>query len=156
MYDSYMIMRAFGKFAVVFILFILGLFLFGVMCSGKTCGNAIFSVLSEVTDNNEANIQINEPAKNDTVQSPFVVRGNARVFDGTVSYELKDALGNLLSSGNIKTQWSNTKEFLPFTGSISFIGPGAPAGKLTLFDVSPKDGSKLDIITIQLALIYNP
>ena len=86
------------------------------------------------------------------MESPFQVRGTARVFHGTVFYELSDALGFVIAQGSLPTQGENVRKLLPFEGSILYFTPNAPTGTLTLFDRSPKDDSMMDAVSVQVVL----
>ncbi|KKW38149.1 hypothetical protein A2454_06560 [Candidatus Peribacteria bacterium RIFOXYC2_FULL_55_14] len=147
-----MIVRAFGKFAMGFLALIAGFFILSLSCGDDGCGRAISSVLSEVKQEETANIIITSPGENTVVESPFQVKGTARVFEGKVFFELSDALGFVLAQGSLPTQGENVRKLLPFEGSILYSTPNAPTGTLTLFDRSPKDDSMMDAVSVQIIL----
>ena len=147
-----MLLKAFGKFVSGFFILLVGLVLLSFMCRGETCGQAIFSLVSEVSEE-EKNIIIEVPDNNEVIKNPFIVRGKARVFEGTVNYELRDVRGELLAEGFFTTQAGGVSDFRMFAGSISYSTPTAPAGKLKMFDFSPKDGERMDQTSVNVAFI---
>lgn len=145
-----MIVRAFGKLTAVFLSAIAGLFILAITCRGDACRSVVSSVLSEIREEPTGNIVLEEPLKNAVVESPFTVRGFARVFDGTVYYELTDTLGTVIAQGALYTEAENEQVLLPFQGSILYSPPRSPVGKLTLFDRSTKDDRIIDAISVSL------
>jgi len=147
----YMLLKAFGKFAGGFIALSAGIVLLAYMCRGDTCGSVFSAFTNRVSKERSENIRVEVPYAYDSIQSPFTVRGTARVFEGTVFYTLTDALGKSLAEGKLRTKGVNEKAFLPFEGSIFYGMPGAPAGTLELYDVSPKDGVHLDRLEVTVS-----
>ena len=152
-YTSNMI-RLFGKLVGGSMALVLGIGMLSIACKGNGCGAVFSSILSEVTETTELNIQITSPINNQVVRSPLLILGSARVFEGKVFYEISDSLGHLLGEGLLNTNGSNARKLLPFNGTVVFSTPNSPAGKLNVFDRSVKDDSIIDLVTIPL--IFTP
>ncbi len=98
------------------------------------------------------NITVSTPAPNSTVRSPFVVGGSARVFESVVSIELTDNSGNVLYSGNAFTNAPDAGLFGQFQQQIQFV-TNATSGVLTVYQASPRDGSRVDVV--EVPLVFN-
>ena len=84
-----------------------------------------------------------------TVPNLIYAIGIARVFEGTVNYELQDASGNVLKNG-----FTTAASGGPDWGFFEVKIPHPPAGiaKLVLFQESAKDGSKVDQVELPVKL----
>lgn len=95
----------------------------------------------------EPAIWVTSPVKDQVITSPVTIRGNARVFEATVSFRLKDAAGNVLAEG-----FTTAAEGAPgrgdFEGELAFKPDGSGQGQLEIFEESMKDGSDLNKVTI--------
>jgi hypothetical protein len=86
-------------------------------------------------------IVIEFPTPGATVTRSFVFRGLANVFEGHVSYELLDARSTVLTQGfatGMMGDWG------PFTATVNFAAGATGPLVLSVFTVSPKDGSRRD------------
>jgi len=95
----------------------------------------------------EPAIWVTSPVKDQVITSPVTIRGNARVFEATVSFRLKDAAGNVLAEG-----FTTAAEGAPgrgdFEGELAFKPDGSGQGQLEIFEESMKDGSDRNKVTI--------
>lgn len=95
----------------------------------------------------EPAIWVTSPVKDQVITSPVTIRGNARVFEATVSFRLKDAAGNVLAEG-----FTTAAEGAPgrgdFEGELAFKPDGSGQGQLEVFEESMKDGSDLNKVII--------
>jgi hypothetical protein len=95
----------------------------------------------------EPAIWVTSPVKDQVITSPVTIRGNARVFEATVSFRLKDAAGNVLAEG-----FTTAAEGAPgrgdFEGELAFKPEGSGQGQLEVFEVSMKDGSDRNKVII--------
>jgi len=95
----------------------------------------------------EPAIWVTSPVKDQVITSPVTIRGNARVFEATVSFRLKDAAGNVLAEG-----FTTAAEGAPgrgdFEGELAFKPDGSGQGQLEIFEESMKDGSDLNKVII--------
>ena len=95
----------------------------------------------------EPAIWVTAPIKDQIITSPVKISGNARVFEATVSYRIKDDNGNMLAQG-----FATAKEGAPgrgdFTGELAFKPAGPGKGQIEVFEVSMKDGSDRNKVII--------
>lgn len=92
-------------------------------------------------------IWVTSPVKDQVIMDPVKISGNARVFEATVSFRLRDADGNVLAEG-----FATAAEGAPgrgdFDGELDFTTNGPGQGQLEVFEVSMKDGSDLNKVSI--------
>ncbi|MFZ5899298.1 MAG: Gmad2 immunoglobulin-like domain-containing protein [Bacillota bacterium] len=75
------------------------------------------------------------------------VAGIARVFEATVSYELQNEAGQILAQGFVMAA-AGGPHWGYFELNLNQVPP--EAAKLLLFQPSAKDGSKLDVVELEL------
>ncbi len=96
---------------------------------------------------NEPAIWVTSPSSGQIISSPVEIKGNARVFEATVSYRIKDASGNILAEG-----FTNASEGAPgrgdFQTKVGFTTAGPGKGQIEVFEVSMKDGSDRNKVII--------
>ena len=97
-------------------------------------------------------ILVEYPGGGWAVQSPLRIAGSANVFEAQFQAELTDASGAVIGRQAIHaTAGTGTRgtfdTTLPFTVATS--GPGL----LTVFDTSPKDGTRIDVVQLPLQLV---
>lgn len=94
-------------------------------------------------------IFIDSPAIGETVRSPLVVRGLASVFEGDFLVELTTASGKTLVRQHVHTMMG---EHVAFTAELRFTPDRSGPGRLTGFDYSARDGSRIDdyVVPVQL------
>ena len=102
-----------------------------------------------ITPSASTNIEVLSPLIGDTVKSGFVVKGNARTFENSVTIRLLDSSGNILIETNTLANAPDTGQFGPFEKAINFITDDSE-GSLEVFQYSAKDGSEIDKVTIPL------
>src|SRR3989344_3552887 len=93
----------------------------------SSCGNKIVA--------ESDSIRIFEPAKNETVSSPFTLRGEARTFENNVRFRLKDSEGNVLVD-SFTTAAGEMGRFGSFEAEIVFNVPSAKEGVIEIFEES--------------------
>ena len=95
----------------------------------------------------EPAIWVTSPVKDQVIASPVKISGNARVFEATVSFRLRDAAGDVLAKG-----FATAAEGAPgrgdFEGELAFKPDGSGQGQLEVFEVSMKDGSDRNKVII--------
>ena len=96
----------------------------------------------------EINITVSEPKVNDEVSLPLIVKGQARVFESTVNYRLKDADGSLLVENFTTALSPDMGQFGAFEISTVYPKPKGTKGTVEVFWYSPKDGAELDKVII--------
>jgi spore germination protein GerM len=95
-------------------------------------------------------ILVETPAVGDTISSPMELAGTANTFEATLNYELLGADGEVLA-GNFLTATCGTGCRGTFEASVPFEWMGEPRGTLVAFEISAKDGSRINVVEIPLA-----
>lgn len=98
------------------------------------------------------NIEVLAPFMGDSVKSGFVVKGNARTFENTVTIRLSDSVGNVLIETFTTANAPDIGQFGPFEKAINFTTEDTE-GKLEVFQYSAKDGSEIDKVEVPLIFI---
>ena len=75
----------------------------------------------------DADIQLDTPGINDAINSPVVIKGEARgswFFEASFPIEITDSTGKVLGQGTAQAQgdWM-TNDFVPFTATITYQEP---------------------------------
>ena len=101
-------------------------------------------------NNQNANIILQSPKAGDTLTDPFVIKGQARVFENQLNYRIRSSNGQPLIEGTMTAKAPDAGKFGPFEATISSM----PKGKTTIevFDKSAKDGSEVDKVGIVVAV----
>lgn len=92
-------------------------------------------------------IWVTSPSAGDIISSPVTIKGNALVFEATVSFHLKDSDGKILAQG-FTTATSGAPERGDFIGELAFEPTSAGKGQIEVFEVSAKDGSEVNKVII--------
>lgn len=99
----------------------------------------------EIVAENDA-FKVFEPAPDSVVDNEITVRGEARVFEATVSYEFEDG-HNILDEGTV-TASQGAPDWGEFEIKISFDEVTNDTGMIVLFEESAKDGSRQNELII--------
>lgn len=145
---------------VIFILLFGGVVLFKKRVSPSVPSPAVSSITPTLMPNTsptqvptESNITISSPKPNDAVKFPFLITGQARVFENQLSYRITDEKGNRLSSGNTMANSPDAGQFGPFTITIKDLGDFDDGNmRIEVFQNSARDGSEIDKVTIPVTL----
>jgi len=105
----------------------------------SSCGNKIVAESDR--------IRIYEPANNETVSSPFILRGEARTFENNVRFRLKDSEGNILVD-SFTTAAGEMGTFGSFEAEVSFGLLSGKEGMLEIFEESAEGGSEIGRVSI--------
>jgi len=96
---------------------------------------------------NEPAIWVTHPSESQVVGIPLLIKGSARVYEGTVQIRLSDNSGKVLAEST-----ATASEGAPgrgdFETSLKFNLPAEGKGTLEVYWVSPKDGSEQDKVTV--------
>ncbi|HSK47153.1 MAG TPA: Gmad2 immunoglobulin-like domain-containing protein [Coriobacteriia bacterium] len=97
-------------------------------------------------------ILVEAPVPGAAISSPVTISGTANVFEARFMAKVSDGLGDTLTEQPI-TATSGTGTRGTFTDDLTFdvVGPGA--GSISVYALSPKDGSKTDEIKIPAQLV---
>ena len=98
-----------------------------------------------------ANISVDSPVSEQNLSSPFEVKGKARVFENVVSIRLTSKSGKILESTTAYAKSEDAGTFGNFDKEI-FFKTDESGGTLEVFQLSPKDGSEVDKVSIPVLL----
>jgi hypothetical protein len=100
------------------------------------------------TVNPSGNIVIDNPKSGEALNSQFVIKGKARVFENQLNFRIRDSKGNPIIEGTIMATSQGAGQFANFETTVSSV----PSGKVTIevFDKSAKDGSEIDKVSISV------
>lgn len=120
---------------------------FTISAKGKVgAGNVLEA--SEIKVLKSPNIIVLSPQPNDEVGLPLTIDGEARVFENTVNYRLKDQDGTILMENFTTALSPDIGLYGIFHTSDSYPEPKGGSGIVEVFDYSAKDGSEIDKVTI--------
>lgn len=94
------------------------------------------------------NMKVTEPEPNQKIGNPVIIRGEARVFENTVSLRVRDANGDVLAEAFTEANSPDIGEFGPFEISLVYKTPRGTTGTVEVFERSAKDGSEINKIKI--------
>lgn len=94
------------------------------------------------------NIIVESPLNEESVSSPFTLKGQARVFENQLSYKLTDSKGIKLAEGSLYANSPDVGQFGDFSAEVSFPTPTSVTGILEVLNYSAKDGTKINEVTI--------
>ena len=134
-------------FVLLFVLALTGAWLYNKLEGGD---NGIDSSNIQVTQtpNPNLNIIVSSPKSNDKVSNPIIVKGQARVFENTFSYILKDSSGNKLYEGNGMTDAKDAGILGNFEVMIPVPADAPKQLYVEVFEYSPKDGSVINLVSV--------
>ncbi|MBU0647972.1 Gmad2 immunoglobulin-like domain-containing protein [Patescibacteria group bacterium] len=116
----------------------------GEISSSKTFDNNIASTSAS------GNIVVYTPGDLESISSPYEVTGKGRVFENVLNYELTDQSGKVLADGFAVTASPDVGQFGEFEIDLVFVAGGMPGGTLEVFSLSAKNGSREDVVTIDV------
>ena len=96
-------------------------------------------------------ILVESPLPHATITSPAHVTGSANTFEATFQIRLTDAGGNKLYE-HFATATSGTGTRGTFDETISFTTSAHGTGTLAVYELSAKDGSETNIVSMPIAL----
>jgi hypothetical protein len=97
-------------------------------------------------------ILVESPLPFEEVTSPLRVTGTANTFEATFSYELTDTDGLIVDENFVTaTSGTGTRGTFDFT-SAPFTVPFDGVGSLIVFELSAKDGSRINLVEIPLRM----
>lgn len=95
----------------------------------------------------EPAIWVTSPVRDQVITSPVKIAGNARVFEATVSYRLRDSSGTVIAQGH-----TMAAEGAPgrgdYSAKLAFTASGPGRGQIEVFEASAKDGSDTNKVII--------
>ena len=106
------------------------------------------------SDEPKENISVDSPKAGAELSLPFSVKGQARVFENTINFKIKDSENNVLYEGIGMAQAPDMGKFGPFEKEISYLYQ-KPAGSeviIEVFELSAKDGSVINLVSLPVRL----
>ncbi|MCB9798495.1 Gmad2 immunoglobulin-like domain-containing protein [Candidatus Nomurabacteria bacterium] len=102
-------------------------------------------------------IELSNISPGDTISSPVNIEGKARgywYFEAQFDVTVQDGLGVEIGSG-IATALSDwmTEDYVPFSGTISFVPPSTPTGTLILHKANPS-GEPVNDDELEVSVIF--
>lgn len=97
-------------------------------------------------------ILVEFPGRGWAVASPLRVAGTANVFEAQFRAEIAGSGGRVIATKSIHAT-SGTGTRGTFDTTIEFPASVSGPATLTVFDISPRDGSRIDVVTIPLELV---
>ncbi len=102
------------------------------------------------TPQQERNIRVTAPTNGQTISNPVTVTGHARTFEQGVNFRLREANGRVLAEDFTTAQAPELGQFGPFQITINYPEPTQREGVLEVFQSSPRDGSEIDKVIINV------
>lgn len=97
-------------------------------------------------------ILVESPLSFEKVTSPLHVTGTANTFEATFNYELTDTDGRIVDKNFVTaTSGTGTRGTFDFTTG-PFTVPFDGVGELIVFELSAKDGSRINLVEIPLRI----
>src|SRR3990172_6424280 len=97
-------------------------------------------------------ILVESPLAFEEVTSPLRVTGTANTFEATFNYELTDTDGRIVDENFVTaTSGTGTRGTFDFT-TAPFTVPFDGVGELIVFELSAKDGSRINLVEIPLKM----
>ena len=97
-------------------------------------------------------ILVESPLSFESVASPLRVTGTANTFEATFNYELTDTDGLIVDENFVTaTSGTGTRGTFDFT-TAAFTVPFDGVGSLIVFELSAKDGSRINLVEIPLRM----
>lgn len=94
-------------------------------------------------------ILVESPAVGDSVHSPLHVTGMSNTYEASYSVELVDATGAVVVD-SFGTATAGSGTWGTFDASFPYVTSASGTGTLRVFSVSPKDGSHVNEVDLQL------
>jgi hypothetical protein len=100
----------------------------------------------------EPAIVVTSPRPGDQVSSPVRIRGNANVFEATVSISILDAAGDEIVK-TFTTATCGTGCRGTFSKSVRFAVDTTQPGIVRVYESSAKDGKPINVVDIPVTLV---
>lgn len=94
------------------------------------------------------NLRVSSPTPDATVTSPFVVAGEARVFENIVNVRVTNLKGDVFIQETAYAKAPDAGQFGPFSINLSYKFKNTKEGFVEVYHASPKDGSEQDLVRI--------
>lgn len=102
------------------------------------------------------NVRVFAPTHGGAIGLPLMIAGEARVFENTVEWRLRDADGSELAKGFTTALAGDVGQFGTFTVRSSYPQPRGAQGTLEVFSTSARDGEEIDKVTLPVTFPSGP
>lgn len=115
--------------------------------------NAIIGVDNEIIARRvritaEPNITVTTPKPGDIIGMPVRITGEARVFENSFTYRVKDAEGRILIEKSAMTNAQDAGQFGFYEINTNYAVPKTENGFIEVFEYSPKDGAEINMVSV--------
>lgn len=107
------------------------------------------NALTEILDtlkigDNPKNIIVSDPKPGDKAGLPLEIKGEARAFENTFAYRIKDGDGLILLERSAMASAPDAGFYGAFDLSVNYPEPKAASGTVEVFEYSAKDGAEIN------------
>ena len=96
-------------------------------------------------------ITIRYPEPGSTVDVPFEIRGEAKVFEGQLNYRVVEIDGEILEEGTIVVDRGDVGEFKDFSVVVEdMMMPSLHQGRVEVYDLSARTGNITDLVSVNI------
>ena len=100
------------------------------------------------------NINVFRPVPDEEVGLPLTIMGEARTFEATFAYRIKNSKGTVLLEGHSMTTGTDDyPAFRPFEVTVNYPDPKTASGSVEVFEYSAKDGSEINKVIVPVNFI---
>lgn len=140
------------KITIVAIIAVIALLAFAFFKEEVTAPDTTNEPGPSVSATPQANITITSPLAGDKVPNPITVKGQARVFENTFAYALRDRAGNKLYENYAMSDASDAGLFGNYTVKIP-VPVSAPKDLIVeVFEYSARDGEVINLVRVPVEL----
>ena len=94
-------------------------------------------------------IHVFSPEPNSEIGLPVTIKGEARTFEATFLYRIKNSDGQILIEGHsMTTGTEDYPAFRPFEVVVNYPDPKTASGSIEVFGSSTKDGSEVNKVVV--------
>lgn len=102
----------------------------------------------------EENIRVTSPDDGQKVSAMgLTIVGEARVFENSVQWRVKDAAGTVLDEGVVTADASDIGEYGWFVAYAHYLTSENTAGTVEVYSLSARDGAEQDMVTIPVRFV---
>jgi len=106
---------------------------------------------ADFTDDILPPILVESPTPGQTLRNAFRLLGTSNTFEATFSYELTDAASKVVADG-FGTATAGTGTWGTFDVRVRYADAASGRGSLVVYEVSAKDGSRINVVEIPVML----
>jgi hypothetical protein len=115
----------------------------------KTANNIAKEDEVKFSQSDSKKVKVTAPLPGEKLSSPYIIRGEAIAFENVVNYTLTDEQGQVLAEGFTSAMSPDVGAYGAINQPITF-NASSKNGILEVYTLSAKDGSKQDIVRINV------